>query len=96
MTDLGRLPGVPGPSRATGVSGDGSVVVGAQSKHAFIWDAQNGMRDLSSVLAAGGADLQGKTIQEATWISPDGHWIVGNADDTNGSMLTVGWIAHLP
>jgi probable HAF family extracellular repeat protein len=96
MTDLGRLPGVPGPSRATGVSADGSMVVGTQTKHAFIWDAQHGMRDLSSVLVLAGADLQGKQPKEATWISPDAHWIVGNADDPNGPMLTVGWIAHLP
>jgi uncharacterized membrane protein len=85
-----------GPSRATGVSADGSIVVATQSKHALIWDAQHGMRDLSTVLTSAGADLQGKILKEATWISPDAHWVVGNADDPSGPMLSVGWIAHLP
>ncbi len=96
MTDLGRLSGVNGPSRAMGVSADGSIVVATQSKHALIWDAQHGMRDLSIVLTSAGADLQGKILKEATWISPDAHWVVGNADDPSGPMLSVGWIAHLP
>jgi probable HAF family extracellular repeat protein len=96
MTDLGRLPGLNGPSRATGVSADGSVVVATQAKHPLIWDAQHGMRDLSIVLTSAGSDLQGKVLKEAMWVSPDAHWVVGNADDPSGPMLNVGWIAHLP
>jgi probable HAF family extracellular repeat protein len=96
ITDLGRLPGVPGPSRATGVSQDGSVVVGTQAQHALIWDATNGMRDLTTVLTSNfGVNLQGKVLLEATWISPDGTWIVGNAATPGGPTTTVGWIAHL-
>jgi len=96
MVDLGRLQGVTGPSRAAAANQDGSVIVGSQNKHAVIWDAQNGMRDLSTVLTTTyGLNLQGKVLQEATWISPDGTWIVGNAATPGGPTLIVGWITHL-
>jgi probable HAF family extracellular repeat protein len=96
MTDLGRLAGVNGPSRAASVSTDGAVIVGGQLGHALIWDA-GGLRDLSTVLTTQyGVDLQGKELREATWVSPDGTWIIGNADDVTGPSITLGWIAHLP
>ncbi len=97
MQDLGRLAAVPGPAKATAVSQDGSVIVGVQNRHALIWDAASGLRDLATVLTGSyGIDLQGKVLQEATWVSPDGHWIVGNAATPSGPTLTVGWIVHLP
>lgn len=97
MTDLGRLAGAGGPSRAAGASNGGAVIVGGQSGHALIWDAAHGLRDLSQVLTTQfGVDLQGKQLREATWVSPDGTWIVGNAEDVTGPAITVGWIAHLP
>jgi hypothetical protein len=70
--------------------------VGTQAQHALIWDATNGMRDLTTVLTSNfGVNLQGKVLLEATWISPDGTWIVGNAATPGGPTTTVGWIAHL-
>jgi uncharacterized membrane protein len=64
LTGLGDLAGGSFSSVANGVSADGSVVVGYGSSAAagaepFIWDATSGMRSLTSVLAAGGADLSG-------------------------------------
>lgn len=95
MVDLGRVQGVSGPSRAAGVSSGGSVVVGSQSGHCLLWDAAHGWRDLPTVLASQGVNLQGKVLREATWVSPDGAWIAGNADDPSGPMIRVGWIAHV-
>jgi probable HAF family extracellular repeat protein len=97
LTDLGGLPGGQGPSRAEGVSGDGSIVVGSQGGRAVIWDAAHGARDLALVLTSQyGLDLQGRALREAAWVSPDGSWVVGNADVPSGSTLMSAWIAHIP
>ena len=98
MVGLGDLPGGAFSSEASDVSADGRIVVGrgssAAGQRATIWDATNGMRDLSIVLASLGVDLTGWTLTQATSISADGLTIVGVG--TNPSGLTEGWIAVIP
>jgi probable HAF family extracellular repeat protein len=92
FTGLGDLPGG-SDSWASGVSADGSVVVGfgtdADGEKAFIWDPEHGMRDLFTVLVTeqglGGA-LTGWTLLEATAISADGRTIVGYGFNPAGQV----------
>jgi probable HAF family extracellular repeat protein len=82
MESLGELPGGEYRGEARGVSADGSVVVGwsdtDDGHRAFIWDAENGMRDLKSVLEGSFClDLTGWRLAEASDISDDGRTIVG-------------------
>jgi len=81
-------------SVAAAVSGDGSVVVGYASGRPFIWDATNGMRDLSQVLTSLGVDLTGWTLTSPTDISADGSTIVGSG--TNPSGQQEAWLAFIP
>jgi probable HAF family extracellular repeat protein len=79
MQDLGTLPGG-GGSEATGVSADGSVVVGwaenaAGQDRAFRWTAAGGMEDLNITYAHLLTD--GSELYRANAISPDGRYIVG-------------------
>jgi probable HAF family extracellular repeat protein len=78
MQELGTLGG--DRSAATGVSADGSVVVGyarnaAGKSHAFRWTAAGGMEDLNITYAHLLTD--GSVLLEANAISPDGRYIVG-------------------
>ena len=75
------------------MSGDGSVVVGTQQRHALVWDTTHGMRDLGAVLGAQGVNLQGNVLREAVWVSPDGTWVAGNADTP--AAVATGWIARI-
>jgi probable HAF family extracellular repeat protein len=92
MLNLGTLPGVVGPGRATGVSGDGSVVVGyfavttddLSEFRAFMWTDESGMRELPY--------LQGHHEGAARGISADGRVIVGNSGDAR----PVRWIDGVP
>jgi probable HAF family extracellular repeat protein len=95
MVSIGDIPGGPAPMAiALATNADGSVVVGRGSidncdtpfgcvneYRAFIWDAQNGIRDLNTVLAAMGTDMQGMKLLECRGISADGRVIVGNGID---------------
>jgi probable HAF family extracellular repeat protein len=89
-------------SIASGVSGDGSVVVGysqthnndGQEEEAFIWSSTQGMRSLQQVLTNDyGLDLTGWFLNEANAISADGLTVVGSGTNPNG--LTEAWIASL-
>jgi uncharacterized membrane protein len=77
--------GVPAEGYATDVSGDGSVVVGwyiacSGVETPFVFDAR-GLRDLSAVLVAAGADLTGVTLLGGTVsISDDGTRIAANCE----------------
>jgi probable HAF family extracellular repeat protein len=78
LTWLGTLGG--DKSVATGVSADGSVVVGwaenaAGYRRAFRWTAVGGMEDLNIAYAYLLTD--GSELREACAISPDGRYIVG-------------------
>jgi probable HAF family extracellular repeat protein len=85
-------------SIAHAVSGDGSVIVGDPDSIggdcAFIWDAQNGIRNLHQVLANDyGLDLTGWQLRGARGISSDGKTIVGWGINPSGQ--TEGWMANL-
>jgi uncharacterized membrane protein len=92
MESLGTVS--PGTSEATGVSSDGSVIVGNSSMFnqgygsgPFIWDASHGMRDLTDVLTSEyGLNLDGWLLTNAQGISADGSTIVGTALNQLGQM----------
>jgi probable HAF family extracellular repeat protein len=85
---LGTLPGG-SESAATGVSADGSVVVGwaqdtAGKARAFRWTAAGGMEDLGTL----GGDESG-----ASEVSADGSVVVGWADNAAGHWRAFRWTA---
>ena len=98
MVGLGDLPGGSFSSFASGVSSDGSVVVGSgrssSGGEAFIWDETNGMRALIQILADQGIDMTGWNLDWASGISADGLTIVGTG--TNPLGFTEAWIATIP
>ncbi|PKL46813.1 MAG: PEP-CTERM sorting domain-containing protein [Planctomycetes bacterium HGW-Planctomycetes-1] len=85
-------------SWATDVSSDGSVIVGCYYTggyfdEAFIWDADNGMRSIKSVLESVGLNVSDWQLEFAYGISADGLTIVGTGWSPNGDMA---WIATIP
>lgn len=83
--------GTPGViSTALAVNFDGSIIVGRANSgpnggtEAFVWTPTDGMRGLASILTAQGVDLDPWQYQrhpalvEATGISDDGQFLVGN------------------
>jgi probable HAF family extracellular repeat protein len=94
---LGDLAGGSFYSGASGVSADGSVVVGygnsESGTEAFIWDSTKGMQSLYTVLTGYGIDLTGWTLSSAMDISDDGKTIVGYGYNPDGNMEA--WIADL-
>ena len=99
MTGLGDLSGGEFKSKAWNVSADGSIVVGysesALGYEAFVWDTDNGMRNLKDVLEGDyGLDLTGWTLREAWDISADGLTIVGYGINPDGN--TEAWAATIP
>jgi len=102
MEGLGDLPGGNVISMASGVSGDGSIVVGASEtsnpygmNDAFIWDREHGMRLLQQVLAdEHGLPLTGWKLMRAYAITPDGTCIIG--DGTNPQGQHEAWLVRLP
>lgn len=90
MIGLGDLPGGDFVSAAIAVSGDGRIVVGhgttgLNQTRAFVWDAQNGIRNLRNVLTSEfDLDLTSWTLLSATGITPDGRTIVGNGVNPQG------------
>jgi probable HAF family extracellular repeat protein len=83
IVDLGTLGG--GSSAASGVSADGSVVVGVSQiagnsdYHAFRWTRLTGMQDLNTLLTKAGIDMTVITLHEAVAISGNGEFIGGQA-----------------
>jgi probable HAF family extracellular repeat protein len=84
-------------STAKAASADGSVIVGdpyqGSGDCAFIWDAQNGIRSLHTVLANLGLNLTGWQLSEARSISADGQTIVGFGTDPTGHPQA--WLANI-
>ncbi len=96
MEDLGVLPG-DDFSYATGVSRDGSVVVGTSytlvggyTAHPFLWTSTLGMVDLTTYLTALGVDLTGWNLGDAQGISADGSALFGYGSQSGAT--TGGWI----
>jgi probable HAF family extracellular repeat protein len=102
MTGLGFLTGSPGPyqSVATGVSADGSVVVG-ESKvdgilQPFLWTEESDeMRSLREVLETDlGIDLTGWTFDSPPVVSADGNTIIALATNPDGEVES--FISYVP
>ena len=100
MVGLGDLPGGEFYSVATGVSSDGSIIVGQATPlsgdGAFIWDEVHGLRSLHAVLEelGVGAALSGWQLTYANGISADGQTIVGLGVNPAGE--NEGWVATVP
>jgi probable HAF family extracellular repeat protein len=98
---LGDLAGGDFRSSATGVSDDGTVVVGVsqaddvnQTREAFIWTQAAGMQSLRELLIANGAQgLDTWALREARGISADGRWVVGYG--INPSGFEEGFLANI-
>ncbi|MEI6798368.1 MAG: autotransporter domain-containing protein [Pseudomonadota bacterium] len=83
MTDLGTL--TYQRSETTGISADGSVVVGflGNTEGAFRWTEAGGMIDLGY--------LEGGSTGYAYNVSPDGSIVVGQSDVTGGATHAFMW-----
>ncbi|WP_337173560.1 hypothetical protein [Paludisphaera sp.] len=95
VSDLGSRSSDATPN---GVSANGSIIVGDlnPSGNAFIWDQDQGIRDLKTVLVNEhglGPSLQGWILGTATAITPDGLTIVGQGVDPQNRPA--GWIVRL-
>ena len=94
MTGLGFLgdASVGFESKATGVSADGSVVVGqsktAAGKEAFVWTAASGeMRSLREIIEEDlGIDLTGWTLNKPPVMSADGETMIALAKNPDGDV----------
>ena len=94
IESLGTLSG---DEAAFGVSADGSVVVGVHGDdlQPFIWDAEEGMRDLKEYLIGCGLDLTGWTLGlQPCKVSDSGFVIVGSGVNPDG--LPEAWRVTLP
>ncbi len=95
MMGLGAWPG--NSAEASGVSGDGSVIVGnvLSGSGAFIWTAQRGLRELKTALEQEyGLDVTGWTLTRVNGISRDGRVLAGYGMNPQGQFE--GWRAVLP
>lgn len=74
-------------SSATGISDDGSVIVGDSGGNAFVWTEANGMRSLKDILIAEGVTGidSWDSLAAINAISPDGKWVVGTFQDCTPS-----------
>jgi len=90
MQDIGEL--APGNSAASGISGDGTIVVGYSAGHAFRWTAETGMVDITPDLGTDNA------VSGAAGISTDGSTIIGSYNLTPGAPHVwgrqFGWTAE--
>jgi probable HAF family extracellular repeat protein len=92
MTSLGPN------SRATGISDDGSIIVGrgviGSASEAVLWSPNGGMHSIKAILAVQGIDMTGWVLSEAEGVSADGRVIVGRA--RRGSDPFVNYVAIIP
>jgi probable HAF family extracellular repeat protein len=102
MTGLGFLAGSEGPfeSTATGVSFDGSIVVGQSKldleKEAYIWTAESSeMRSLRSILEEDlGIDLTGWLFDQPPLISADGGVLLALGTNPEGELEA--FVSYVP
>jgi probable HAF family extracellular repeat protein len=92
MTSLGQH------SRATGISDDGSIIVGrggiGSAGEAVLWSSNGGMHSIKAILAAQGIDMTGWVLSGAEGVSADGRVIIGSA--RQGSGPPVDFVAIIP
>jgi probable HAF family extracellular repeat protein len=88
-------------SAARAASANGAVIVGSindigdlETGRAFRWTQANGVESVSALLQAGGVDLTGWQLTEATGVSADGSIIVGNGLNPSGNPEA--WRAFIP
>lgn len=93
MVLLGSLPGTLPFSQATGVSADGSIVVG-NGRGGWIWTEETGMVRMSDYLTGLGITIGPYAIYRVDGISADGTVIVGTAWDSQ--LFPVAWAAVIP
>ncbi|MFH1419619.1 MAG: PEP-CTERM sorting domain-containing protein [Planctomycetota bacterium] len=99
MVGLGHLPGGL-DSTALACSADGSIIAGrgnllSGEDEAIIWDADNGMRSLRTLLVDDfGLDLPDWTLDRATGVSADGQTLIGWGYNPDGHVEA--WIARIP
>jgi probable HAF family extracellular repeat protein len=99
MQDIG-LPATGSSAWANAVNADGSVIVGAytiaNTRHAMVWSAPDGARDLQQLLMQHGSsgEIAYWTLQEATGVSDDGRTAVGFGIDPQGR--TQAFLARIP
>lgn len=101
MVIFGTTPSTPPPAGSdfisvSDISGDGQKIVGRSEDDEFqsiaiLWTAETGTVDLNK--AFDGAIPRGWRLTEATAISEDGRWIVGQAENPCGS--TEGFILEI-
>ena len=105
LLGLGHLQADVPLSTASGVTADGSIVVGWShvdtpiyaGREAIIWDEDHGMRDLQQVLIDEyglGDELAGWTLRSVDGISGDGRVIGGSATNPDGQDRS--WYGVIP
>lgn len=84
MVDLGTLDDDNHVIEVTGMSGDGSVIVGhamrgtsSVTKRPYRWSAATGMRELNGLLASTNVDMTGIELKQVTGLSDNGRFMVG-------------------
>ena len=96
IQEIGDLQGGMFSSIVYALSADGQIAVGEgttdRGNEAFIWDKENGMRHLATVLESGGMSLDGWILHAAVAISADGSTIVGGGEKDG---IKQGWYAKL-
>jgi len=104
MVALLEQPGGPGPSSfATGISADGSLIVGGLGSYhdqlnsePFVWTAASGMQrlvDLLTVQYGLGDEIAGWQLGNIVDLSADGRFLVGNGVNPDGRDTT--WLVDL-
>ncbi len=96
FTGLGFL-GTGTSSWATGVSADGSVVVGTSDNgsatEAFRWTQATGMQSVKNWLAGAGVSIGAWRLTEATGVNGNGTVVVGYGTDPSGNDQA--WLARV-
>ncbi len=100
MVGLGALPGDIPQSLATGISKNGSVIVGysgpsviTRKSTGFVWTQTEGMQSIKVFLESYGINVDGWSLSSVLSISDDGLVFIGGGTNPDGKFTT--WIANL-